>query len=86
MITSITIIILSIAILIESFIENRDYRKLKNRVFDLEMKNTKLNNLIFDIFSGNGQPGTKSECTDLQGNEKPGDTTNTDPQEGSDNR
>lgn len=80
------IIMLPIAILIQSFVENRDYRELKNRVFDLEMKNTKLNNLIFDIFSKNGQPGTKSECSDLQGDEKPENTTNTDPQEGSDNR
>lgn len=71
MITSITIIILSVAILIECFVENKHYRELKNRIFDLEMKNTKLNNLIFDIFSGN---------------EKPGNTTDTDPQEGSDNR
>ena len=80
------IMILPIVILIESLIEDKRYRELKNRIFDLEMKNTKLNNLIFDIFSGNGQPGTKSECSDLQGNEKPGDTTNTNPQEGSDNR
>ena len=80
------IMILPIVILIESLIEDKRYRELKNRIFDLEMKNTKLNNLIFDIFSKNGQPGTKSECSDLQGNEKPGDTTNTNPQEGSDNR
>lgn len=70
------IMILPIAILIESLIEDKRYRELKNRIFELEMNNSKLNNLIFDIFSGNGQPGTKSECSDLQGNEKPGNTTN----------
>ena len=68
------IMILPIAILIQSFIEDKRYRELKNRIFDLELENTKLNNLIFDIFSGNGQPGTKSECSDLQGNEKPENT------------
>lgn len=80
------IMILPIVILIQSLIEDKRYRGLKNRIFELEMKNTKLNNLIFDIFSKNGQPGTKSECSDLQGNEKPENTTNTNPQEGSDNR
>ena len=83
------IMILPIVILIESLIEDKRYRELKNRIFELEMNNSKLNNLnnlIFDILSKNGQPGTKSECSDLQGNEKPGDATNTNPQEGSDNR
>ena len=82
-------IILSITILIESFIENRHYRELKNRIFELEMKNTELKLLmsnILDIFSGNGQPRTESEHTDLPGNEKPKNTPNTDPQKGSDNR
>ena len=72
-------IMLLIAILIESLIEYKHYRELKERVFDLEMKNTSLKLLmsnILDIFSKNGQSGTKSECSDLQGDEKPGDTTN----------
>ena len=35
------IIMLPIVILIQSLIEDKRYRELKNKIFELEMKNTK---------------------------------------------
>ena len=81
----ISVILLVIAIN-NYFYVNRQCNQLREELIDLQVKLSRLDNLIFDIFSKNGQPGTKFECSDLQGNEKPGDATNTNPQKGYDNR
>lgn len=84
-----SIVILFLLILFVDLIGYERYKELEKRILELEVKNSELKQLMFNIldaFSKNGQPGIKFECSDLQGNEKPENTTNTNPQEGSDNR
>ena len=69
-------VILLVIVINNYFYVNRQCNQLRKELIDLQVKLSRLNNLIFDIFSKNGQPGTKSECSDLQRNEEPGDTTN----------
>ena len=80
MITFISIVILFLLILSVGSTGWKRYKELEKRIFELEVKNSELRQLMFNIldaFSKNGQSRTKSECSDLQGNEEPGDTTNT---------
>lgn len=75
-----SIVILFLLILLADFIGHERDKKLEKRILELEIKNSELKQLMFnilDVFSENGQPRTKSECSDLPGNEEPGDTTNT---------
>ena len=79
MITFISIVILFLLILFADFIGAKRDRELEKRILELEVKNSELKHLmsnILDIFSKNGQPRTELECSDLQGNEEPGNTTN----------
>lgn len=79
MITFISIVILFLLILLADFIGHERDRELEKRILELEVKNSELRHLMFNIldnFSKNEQPRIKPECSDLQGNEKPGDTTN----------
>jgi len=81
MITFVSIVILFLLILFADFIGyNRD-KELEKRILELEVKNSELKQLMFNIldaFSKNGQSRIKPERSDLQGNEEPGNTTNTD--------
>jgi hypothetical protein len=74
-----SIVILFLLILFVDFIGYERYKELEKRILELEVKNSELKRLMFNIldaFSKNGQSRTESECSDLQGNEKPRDTTN----------
>ena len=80
MIITISIVILFLLVLYSDFLGVRRDRELEKRILELEVKNSELRQLMFNIldaFSKNGQSRTKSECSDLQRNEEPENTTNT---------
>ena len=80
MITFISIVVLFLLILLADFIGHERDRELEKRILELEVKNSELRHLMFNIldnFSKNEQPRIKPECSDLQRNEEPGNTTNT---------
>lgn len=74
-----SIVILFLLILFTDFLGVRRDKELEKRILELEVKNSELKQLMFNIldaFSKNGQSRTKSECSDIPEKEKPGNTTN----------